>query len=161
MNCDRQFWDSYLALELSIVEIWFVPDIFKQFLFIVLTGCRFVVLVPLISYGNFLHCWYICVHTVKSRFESKVQTTQLLMIPGPVFVSVQYKSAAIKLGSRFNFWISQPFLPNPESLLSGSQSFSIKSRKEKCPFFSFLWTSHPTALCALTKISGLVFGGQV
>lgn len=39
------------------------------------------------------------------------------MYPGHVFVSTQCKAASIKLGSRFNFWISQPFPPNLEELV--------------------------------------------
>lgn len=38
------------------------------------------------------------------------------MYPGHVFVS-QCKADSIKLGSRFNFWILQPFPPNPEELV--------------------------------------------
>lgn len=89
------------------------------------------------------------------------------MYPGHVFVS-QCKAASIKPGSRFNFWISQPFPPNPEELVHfRAVSYSVPlnlsaSRLGKKYKLCETAILQPFAsLIFKTKIMGYFFGWQV
>lgn len=84
-------------------------------------------------------------HADRSRCKSSVQTTKVLWMWAPGFVLTQYKWTAMKIGLRFNFWISYFISLFSDSrkagmfqshlLFSGSQSLRIKIRKKESHLF--------------------------